>query len=952
MNFFEKVFPLQGLICVVHVGTRGLQQRFFESLDDAIANAMALDAQGHTVYMAQATYSEEKIAAATLFNSNLPKDALKTDRKKRRSQANVHLVKSFWLDIDCGPGKPYADQTAGCEAISQMVAQTNLPFPCVVRSGNGLYAHWFLNEEIPEAQWRGVARLLKDTLIAYDFTADPARTSDSASILRPPGTTNRKNGTEKPVVIIKDAEPIPFATFTDALSAAAKIVKVDTAVLKIPKKQTAYDEFLSGISTGPASSAAVIAEKCNQIKIIRDTKGNVPEPFWYAALCLLHYTEEAPEIQHLWSSGHPEYSYEQTEAKDLQIHTPPTTCHMFGMVNPQGCVGCAHAQKLHSPIALGYNKAMSEEGKWCPVGFKRTKDGLMYEDEDGTTLVYPWDIWVDQIAFDESLGYETIIIKHMMPFEGERELAVRSSLPNDNKAFMIELHDHHVQIIGKREKLLMGAYMDNYIRRLRTQQKMSMLFCQMGWRGDDEEDKTNIRFVLGESVFGPGDKVQGAGLAKNIPDLVKGFKCLGEKDLWIEATKYLAAPEMLIHAFALLAGGFGAPLMRFTGYAGAVLSIVGKSGIGKTLMGTFILSLYGRPEKLSCRKDDTPNALISRLGIFGSLPMYIDETSNIDPLALSDFVYKITQGRDKARLTQKAVEKSNLNTWNTVTITSSNHSLIERLGQAKADASAEINRVFEVFPIESDYLTRELATHLYRTISMNCGYAGAEYIKYLVLHADEHQAQLDKLISLIESRSGGTAEERFWSALGAVAIYGGLIAKKLGLIKFEITPIMDWFCEAIYEMRGSKNEQVTSPADALATFISQYAGNILVCDKRKDGTNKSYVFVYRELKGAVFGRLEIDTKKLYVSKSRLKDYFKTAYISMKQFAETLSNTHPRPILLRDNVRKNLGSGVDYVSTIVEPCFEFDLTIPELGYVTMALVFNAEKDNENEERKIA
>jgi hypothetical protein len=948
MNFFEKLFPSQGLICVANVGPKGIRHRFFETLDDAISNAIALDAQGHTVYLAQATYSTEKIDAAMAYNNALPADAPKNQRKKRRSQENVHAIKAFWLDIDCGPEKPYANQAAGCNAISEMVRATGLPFPCVVRSGNGLYAYWFMEEDLSEAQWKGTAQLLKSTLTAYEFEADPARTSDSASILRPPGSTNRKNGTDKPVSIIKDADPISFVTFTHLLGTAAKARKIETTVLKPPKKQTEYDEFLSGITDRPPSSALEIAERCNQMRIIRDTKGNVPEPFWYAALCLLHYTEEYPQIQHLWSSGHPEYSYEATELKDQQIQTAPTTCHMFGTVNPQGCIGCSHSKKLHSPIALGYGKMMSEEGKWTPKGFKRTKDGIFYEDDDGSTMIYPWDLWVERVAYDDSLGYEAITIRHMMPHEGEKDVVIRSSLPKDTKAFMIELHDHHVQVIGKREQVLMGAYVENYVMRLRAQQKMSKLFCQMGWRNEDEDRVDDLQFILGEHIYGPGEEVHGAGLAKNIPELVKGFKCIGDKESWVQATEFLNQDEMIVHAFSLLAGGFGAPLMKFTGYAGAVLSIVGKSGIGKTLMGTFILSLYGRPEKLSCRKDDTPNALISRLGIFGSLPMYIDETSNIEPLALSDFVYKVTQGRDKARLTQKAVEKSNINAWNTVITTSSNHSLVERLGQAKADASAEINRVFEIFPEEMD---AAIAKQMYRAVMLNCGHAGVEYIQYLVAHVEEHQSKLDQIMDLLEQKLGNASEERFWAALGAVAIYGGLIAKKLGLIRFEIAPIMDWFVDAVHDMRGSKCEQVVAPIDALAAFVEHYAGNILVCDKRKDPSGRPYVFVYREIKGAIIGRLETDSKRLFISRDVLRDHFRKSYISMKQFTEVLSNIKPRPVLLKANARKALGGGVEYLPTIAQPCLEFDLTVPELGHVAMSLIYNAEKKEDGEERKI-
>jgi hypothetical protein len=150
MNFFEKLFPSHGLICIANIGPKGIKHRFFETLDDAVTNAMALDAQGYTVYMAQATYSKERLDAAYEYNKHVPAGSPKNAYKSRRSQNNVEAVKAFWLDIDCGEGKPYADQGKGCDAITEMVRATGLPFPCIMRSGNGLYAYWFLEEEISE----------------------------------------------------------------------------------------------------------------------------------------------------------------------------------------------------------------------------------------------------------------------------------------------------------------------------------------------------------------------------------------------------------------------------------------------------------------------------------------------------------------------------------------------------------------------------------------------------------------------------------------------------------------------------------------------------------------------------------------------------------------------------------------------------------------------------------
>src|SRR6185369_556202 len=109
------------------------------------------------------------------------------------------------------------------------------------------------------------------------------------------------------------------------------------------------------------------------------------------------------------------------------------------------------------------------------------------------------------------------------------------------------------------------------------------------------------------------------GFAQNIPEVAKAFHAKGELAAWTRATRIFSLPGMEPLAFAFLAGAFGAPLMRFTGFAGAVVALVGPSGIGKTLVGEWVLSAYGDPEKLKLLKNDTVNASVSRLGLYGSL---------------------------------------------------------------------------------------------------------------------------------------------------------------------------------------------------------------------------------------------------------------------------------------------------------------------------------------------
>ena len=116
---FGQMLPHEGWICVAKRRDKGFQHIWFEDAEGAETYALQEDKKGHEIYLAQSSFK---------------------DRKSRR-QENVQAVRSFWLDIDCGVGKPYDTQGDGAFALKSFCVNANLPLPAVVNSGNGLYAH-------------------------------------------------------------------------------------------------------------------------------------------------------------------------------------------------------------------------------------------------------------------------------------------------------------------------------------------------------------------------------------------------------------------------------------------------------------------------------------------------------------------------------------------------------------------------------------------------------------------------------------------------------------------------------------------------------------------------------------------------------------------------------------------------------------------------------------------
>ncbi len=933
--FLKKLLPSEGLYCVALLLPSGGFRHFFHiDLDAAQMQLNALDASGLTSYIAQATYDADKIAEAHAHNKALPKGSPKSERKKERSQANAKYIKNFFLDIDCGAKWPLKNQIEGITALKAFVAETKLPFPAVVNSGNGLYAHWVLADAVPAEQWRTIAFLLKKVVAKYSpaIGGDASRTSDSASVLRPPGVTNRKKGRpEKKVVVLKDTEPIEFMKFVRLLSSAAKRKQINRDVALAPKPGKDINaDFYGGLEQkSTPGDADKIADKCAQLALMRSTKGDIVEPLWYACIGVLAHCQDGENLIHQWSAGHPQYSRTETDTKIQQwkdAGVGPSTCVTLGSANSAGCIGCPRNGKIKSPIVLGrpepVKKEIPLEQCTAPDGFRRADGGLYAEADGRWVCFYDQDLYPERLAYDESLGYEVMTIRHSLPYEGDMECTIRSSTVNDPKALLTILSDNHIKVVGAREKKYMVAYLESYQARLQRQRRMSLLLCQMGWKKARNDDPM---FVLGHKIFHADGTAEDASLARNVPKSAEAYHTAGSLEKWSKATEILDKPGMEPFAFALLAGGFGAPLMKFTGFDGAMISLVGESGAGKTLMLRFIQSVWGYHNDLMMLRDDTKNALVSRLGVYGNLPLTIDEVTNIDGMALSDLVYRVTQGRDKARLTKSAEEKKVLNAWNTLAVTSSNSSLVDKLSGAKHDASAEINRLFEYPVMEHPAFKGQVATEIYWTLHENYGHAGVVYAKKLVQNIDAIKEALDKVRENIECRAEITGEERFWGAVASVAILGGLMAKELGLIRFNVARVLAWATDTIFNMRGNKSDLTGDSVDILAQFLDAHASNRLIVkgDARKGPTG---CIIVEAPRGSLVARYEVDTRRIYISRSVFKAWIARRFGSYTQIKNDLLHIKA---LLDPNKRKVLGGGTFYGGA-QQACWELDMRCPRLG----------------------
>jgi hypothetical protein len=352
-EFYTIIWSSTGIYALFTLPDK--QHYQFTTIAEAVAKTIELDAAPgvEAVYHACASFKEPKIVA--------------TDGKvKFRIQENANKCKALWADIDCGDkkadeGRGYATKKAALAAVTKFLREHGLPQPTyIIDSGHGLHLYWAFIEEVEAKDWTATATMLDRLFKAAKLLVDPSRTKDCSSVLRPPGTTNRKDPDAPKTVTIKyRGGLINFEKFKTAIDAAATkygIVPAKADDLNAPpdflQGETGNLSYL-GVTEYPPSDADRVAEYCSQIRHFKGT-GGATEPIWHACVGVTKHCVEGEAKVHQWSGKYDGYDPAETQAKLDNWATGPTTCDKFKEINPTGCAGCPHSGRVKSPISLGY----------------------------------------------------------------------------------------------------------------------------------------------------------------------------------------------------------------------------------------------------------------------------------------------------------------------------------------------------------------------------------------------------------------------------------------------------------------------------------------------------------------------------------------------------------------------------------------------------------------------
>ena len=829
-EFLLEVLAEGNYYCLLALlnGSEGRRQTFYNSIDDLIEAAYEYDAGGWDAYVAMGTFAE----------------------KGSRTQKAVQNVKAFYFDLDVDPDddKKYASQAEALHGLRSFCKDLRLPKPLIVDSGRGVHVHWPLAESVERERWEVVANRLKSLTKEKGLLADHAVTSDSARVLRIPNTHNHKTDPPIPVEFMyAKAKPVDVGEFAELLG---------YETIPVPSPVSGTNAVMDALISNRESSFDDIIAKsrnssgCEQLRRVIDEPNTQSEPVWVSAMSIAkHCSDAGRETAHELSRGYEGYDPDETDTKYDNIKYPHT-CSTFDDRVEGICMDCPNWGKVKSPIVLGSRVAESGEVvvqetaidlpnapvkeytiPTYPEPYFRGRNGGVYirtQDAEGVVdekAIYHNDLYVMRRLKDIEVG-EAIVMRLHLPKDGVREFTVPLTAVTSREEFRKAMSKEGVAV-SKMDELM--RYTTDWVNELQANSTADTAHREFGWT-----DENCTSFVLGNTEV-TADELKFNPPSAPTAALFSAFEPRGTLEGWKEMAEFYNQPGMEMHQY-VVGTAFGSALMELMPVQCAAIHIFSKdSGLGKTTAMLAAASVWGNPRELMLDRKDTHASKMNRAEIYHSLPFLVDEVTNAKGDELSDLLYQLSSGQQRARMSSGSnQERTRGRPFAFSSVLSGNTGIVESVGVTKNAPKAEAQRILECPAKKMHFASKKVTDDFARSVEENYAHVGIPYIQFIINNLAEIKVALDKIQTRIDTKAGLTAENRFWSAGVVTSLTGLIIAKKLGFVTYDLKNLEAWTVKLLIQNKEAMVEMDTPVEQLLNEFFNEHFASAIWINSTQD----------------------------------------------------------------------------------------------------------------------
>ena len=821
-----------------------------------------------------------------------------SNRRASRKREHVHQLRSLVLDLDVKP-TGYPSQEAALAALLPFLDELGLKAGPIVSTGWGLHCYIVLSESVTRAVWQPLADRLIEAGRAKGLKFDVGVTRDANRVLRLPTSFNRKVADNpKECRVLSLGEIMSLAEVTAALSgfpltpgvsSPKRAAVIDPAILppRPPIRGPEANRALASLAASRVVTSIDLLRRACPVVADSERRGGDTdlEPLWFELAKLCHYVQDGRDYFHDLSSDDPRYDPEQTDAKYDQAEPQGwPACATIARASPAAltlCQGCRFNGQGQSPInfatrgesgtqiqhmnghANGHSAVhllpQVQDPIFIPEGWFHRPDKVIV-DENGApvfvTPIYSMHYIVPQDGeADKKIGIEFCVPRGTPEFDDKKMHFVALSALKSDQSFAGEcLGGGLIYTSFKQVKPFMTAWVTQV-----QQARAGWTIGRMGWLEKDGE-------IKGFSYGG-----------RTSPEDYQPCGVLAE---WKKGADYFVG-QGCIEMEILIATAFASPLMRFTGVDGGIVHARAPSGRGKTASLEIAASVWATMKVVL--GSGTPADTREYIAMAHNMPVYADEfvvDARTNFNKVGELTLNVAGGKDHRRLTRNAIRKVRRYSQMMLT-TAGNFSLVQKTSR---DTTAQALRIFEIElsnAITKLGLTLDRVTVIKHLLESNHGTAGAIYADYL----NKQHGNIDQAIVLctreFQRALDAKESERFWLAT-IVAIYiGAVIAKRLGLLDFDIVSMKKLLFDQFRHQRLTLSDAAVDADDPqvalnrLSAFVNERIGNMIVTeDIAKQGTNphtkqqiKNQLY---DLRPPYVGRIATKTKVMLLSEAQIE----------------------------------------------------------------------------------
>lgn len=323
----------------------------------------------------------------------------------------------------------------------------------------------------------------------------------------------------------------------------------------------------------------------------------------------------------------------------------------------------------------------------------------------------------------------------------------RSTISNKNK--IIELADRGI-LVNSNTSAALVTYLDACLANNAETIPIIQSVERLGW--------ADGVFVPYAEALTLDNDWQGAELARAVHSK-------GTLEEWAEYIAPLRKQSLYLQI--VLAAAFASVLISKVKTLPFVLHLWGGTGTGKTVALKVAASVWGNPEKYMLTLNGTTNALMGTAALLHDLPLLADELqtikidTNFQNQTYDKLIMQLTEGKDRARLTQQSTLKEQ-KTWNNCFIFTGE----EPITQSNSGGGTK-NRVIELQCKEQIISNGNAVVNF---IDSHYGSAGRAFIEHIASKpAETLQQEFQELQSALLQLSGSSAKQCAALALIALA---------------------------------------------------------------------------------------------------------------------------------------------------------------------------------------